>query len=329
MFTKTNIITMCLLTSLLLTGCGGESAQSATTTPVPKLKYEVEDTAAPVVYFTKDVSPEGLMKVYKKLGQDLQGKVGIKVSFGGDNEQYLDPELMRNLIQETGGTFIDTNGFTAPRNTSEGNRTMAEKHGFTKVAPVDILDEEGDIDLPVTGGYHLTHARTGAHFDRYDTFIAVHRFKAHYLPIYGGNMKNISLSLGSLSGKALIHSAGEVDSYYKGLGEKETAESFADAAKAAMDYKKGHWAFINVMDAFVPTDNCTGTKNLGNIGILASLDPVAIDAASVDFEYGAAPDEDTRAKWEEAHSTDILDYAEKIGVGKRHYRLIHIDENEK
>lgn len=311
---------LCFAAALLIaSACGNGAFGSAA------LKYRTEDKKAPVVYFTKDVSANGLLKVYKALNQKIEGKAGIKVSFGADGEQYLDPKLMTGLVKETNGTFIDTCGFTPPRDTPDGNYKTAERHGFAAAAPVDILDRDGDVDMPVRGGYRLKYARTGSHLNDYGTLIAVHRFKAHYLPIYGGNIKNISLSLGSLSGKAIIHSGGTNETSYEGKDETVTAQSFADAAKAAMDYKKGRWAFINVMDAFRPEDNCENTRDLGNIGIIASLDPVAADQASCDFEFGAAPSEAVRNAWEKYHSVDILHYAEKIGVGSRHYRLVSVD----
>lgn len=314
-------ITVALL-ALALFGFGGAETSAAQTV---KLKYQTNDKDAPVVYFTKDVSAKGLMKVYSALNQKLEGKVGIKVSFGSDSEQYLDPKLMTELVKATKGTFLDACGFTSPRDEPKGNRAAAEKHGFAAVAPVDIIDEDGDMDMPVKGGYHLKYARTGAHFKNYGTLVAVHRFKAHYLARYGGNMKNISLCLGSVSGKALIHSIGTNDKSYQSAPDDETSQCFADAAKAAMDYRKGRWAFVNVMDAFEPEDSCAGVKNLGNIGIIASLDPVAIDQASCDFEFGAAPNEKVREAWESFHSVDVLEYAEKIKVGKRHYRLVSVD----
>ena len=217
MFKKLAIALTALTFTLAFAGCGGEKKTAeakdvkpaATTAAVNFIKPEVnnkplrfltEDKNAPVVYFTKDVSAGGLMKVYKALGQEKKGKVAVKVSFGAEGEQYMDPILMAELMKETQGTFVDTNGFTAPRNTAKGNYAMAEKHGFTKVGPVDVLDADGDIDMPVQNGYHLKFTRTGSHIQNYDTFVAVHRFKTHYIAQLGGNIKNISLSLGSLSG---------------------------------------------------------------------------------------------------------------------------------
>lgn len=334
-------IVLGLVMVLGLTGCNGSSKVGAEGTAQSKkklaaapktaegdksfLKYQVTTAEAPKVYFTKDVSSAGLMKVYKALDQHLQGKVGIKVSFGGADEPYLDPKLMTELVKTTKGTFIETCGFTPPRDTPSGNLAMAREHGFTDVGAVDILDAEGDLDMPVKGGYHLKFARTGSHFKDYDTLVAVHRFKPHYIPIYGGTMKNISLNLGSLSGHALIHSAGENDRNYEFRNKTITAEAFADAAKAALDYKPNRWVFLNVLADIKPTDSCVGAKSLGDIGIIASKDPVAVDQAACDYMYGAATNQEERATWEATHSVIILEKAEKIGVGKRHYQLISVD----
>ena len=189
MLKKLAIALTAITFTLALTGCGGEKKTAeakdvkpaATAAVVNSFKPEVnhkplrfltEDKNAPVVYFTKDISAGGLMKVYKALGQEKKGKVAVKVSFGAEGEQYLDPILMAELMKETQGTFVDTNGFTAPRNTAKGNYAMAEKHGFTKVGPVDVLDADGDIDMPVQNGYHLKYTRTGSHIQNYDTFVA-------------------------------------------------------------------------------------------------------------------------------------------------------------
>lgn len=338
---KNKLFLLLICFGLLLTGCSNADnnvANSAQNNIDEKpatemfqvngktLTYQVNDTNAPIVYYTKDVSAQGLMKVYKALNQEIIGKTAIKVSFGSSREEYINPNLMTELIKETNGTFVDSCGFTPPRNTAQGNRQMAIEHGFTAVGPVDILDEDGDLDMPIVGdSYHLKFARTGSHFKDYDTIISVNKFKAHYLPIYDGTMKNISLTLASLSGHALIHSAGENDRNYESRNQQITAESFADAAKAAMDYKKGRWAFINVIDDLEPTDSCSDTKNLGNIGIIASVDPVAIDQVACDLYYGAAPTDEIRTTWENTHSIEMLEYAEKIGVGQRHYQLISVD----
>ena len=199
-------------------------------------------------------------------------------------------------------------------------------NGFDEsIAPIDILDTDGHMDLPVKNGYHLKFARTGSHFANYDTLISIVRFKAHYLAFYGGTLKNLSICMGTgVEGKCLIHSAGEVMDYFSSRDDKTTCESMSDAVKAALDAKRERWAFINVIDAFDPEDGCEFAQNLGNIGILGSLDPVAVDQAAIDLTYGAAPNKEIRDRWESTHSTMLTSIAESNGVGKTHYRLIEI-----
>ena len=200
---------------------------------------------------------------------------------------------------------------------------VAKENGFDeKIAPIDILDSDAHMDLPLSKGYHLKFARTGSHFANYDTLISIVRFKAHYLDIYGGTLKNLSICMGTgVEGKCLIHSTGKVMDHFVSSDKKTTCESMSDAVKAAMEAKPGRWAFINVIDSFEPTDGCERATNLGNIGILASYDPVAVDQAAIDITFGAAPDSQTRATWEEHHSTMLTAVSEANGVGKTHYRL--------
>ncbi|MCM1322082.1 MAG: DUF362 domain-containing protein [Bacteroides sp.] len=290
------------------------------------LEHCVQDASAPVVYFTKDISAAGLLKVYNALNQKISGNVAVKVSFGGHGEQVLDAKLLSQLLRQTGGTMVDCSGLSGDRWTSAMNLALAKENGFSAVGPVQMLDENGDLDMPVRGGRLLKYARTGKHFDEYDTVIAVHRFKLHYLPALGGNIKNISLCLGSRSGKCLIHSGGTDEKRFHNTAPDVLAQAFADAAKAALDYKK-NWAFVSVLDRFSPEDSCRGTKDLGDIGIIASYDVVAIDQCAADFEIGlSAADAETKAAWETQHQLNVLDYAEQIGCGKRSYRFVNLDK---
>ena len=291
-----------------------------------QLAHQTENPQAPAVYFTSDISAEGLMKVYTALEQQITGSVGIKVSFGGPDEQYLNPQLLTGLVGATDGVLIDSNGLAGNRWTSAMNYALADVHGFTDAGRVQMLDEDGDIDMPVPSGHLLTTARTGRHFDQYDTLIAVHRFKLHYIEAMGGNIKNISLCLASKSGKNLIHSGGTDPDRYHSTEPDVLARSFADAAKAAVTYKP-NWAFINVLDSFEPDDHCAQTENLGNIGIIASLDVVAADQCALDLTLErSSADEQTKQAWQDYHQTDVLKYAEDIGVGSRNYRFISLDE---
>lgn len=323
---------------LFLSGCGFDMfsvagkatptetmANSAEKNLLANLLYRVSDADAPVVYFTRDISANGLYRAYEALGRPAKGKTGIKISFESPDGPYLSPGLLKKIRDKTDGTFLDSNGFTPPRNTTEGNLNVAKAHGFTAIGPVDVLDADGDIDMPVTGGYHLKYARTGSHFDWYDSIISVTRFKAHHLPTYGGTIKNITITLASISGKAILHSAGKNEDSYINIDATTREQSFADGAQAAMNYKKDCWTFLNVLDDFEPDDKCDGTTNLGNIGILSSLDPVAVDQAAVDMTFGAASTPQLRETWEAFHNVKILHYAENLDVGKRHYRLVTLD----
>jgi uncharacterized Fe-S center protein len=316
---KKTSIKLAAMSTLILLCLSPLSAQSKST----KLAHQTDDKNAPVVYFTRDVSAAGLMKVYNALNQKKQGKVGIKVSFGAPDEDVLNPELLTNLIKATDGTMLDSCGLSGNRWTPELNLSHARKHGFDKVGPMQMLDENDDIDMPVKNGYLLKYARTGSHFDEYDTLISVFKFRMHFLPALDGAIKNVTLCLGSRSGKCLIHSGGTDPNHYHDTKPDVLEKSFADALRATLDYKD-NWAFINVIDSYEPEDSCKGTKNTGNIGIIASYDPVAIDQCSVDFVAETAETAELRAQWEETHQVKVLEYAEKLGCGKRNYRLVEI-----
>ena len=313
-------------TSVLAAGFSVPSfAQSANASKVPALDaltHRVNDTKAPIVYFSPRVCEESLLSVYTALKQSIRGQVGIKMTFETPGGPHLDPKLVKALADHTKGTLIDNNCYS-PRDTTAKHLAVAKENGFDeKIAPIDILDSDGHMDLPLSKGYHLKFARTGSHFANYDTLISIVRFKAHYLDIYGGTLKNLSICMGTgVEGKCLIHSAGKVMDHFVSSDKKTTCESMSDAVKAAMEAKPGRWAFINVIDSFEPTDGCERATNLGNIGILASYDPVAVDQAAIDITFGAAPDSQTRATWEEHHSTMLTAVSEANGVGKTHYRL--------
>lgn len=283
------------------------------------------DAAAPVVYYSPVVNSEALLLLLKAIDPDFKGKVGIKLTFENyrDRAVKINPDLIKPLVSEVKGTLIDSNYFDSARNDAASHLETAKQNGFDKVGPIDILDAEGEIALPVHGGLHLKTFITGAHLANYDTLISIVRFKGHNLLRYGGTMKNLSICLGTPRGAAQIHSGGKVTEYYSSAGEKTTSEAMADAVKAALDYKPGRWIFFNIIDALDPQrrDSCKEAKNIGDIGILVSRDPVACDQAAVDMVYGFAPNEEVRRKWEKEHYTDTLSAAEKIGVGSTAYRL--------
>lgn len=289
------------------------------------LAHCVKRDTAPKVFFTKEINGTGLVKLHEALGRAPQGNVGIKLTFESPGSSHLDPQMLRPLVEKLRGTFIDSNGFSAPRNTTAGHHKVAADHGFSAVGAVDILDADGELDMPVVGGKHLKYHRTGSHFAKYDSVISIVHFKPHHLRDYGGTIKNMTICLASTSGKAILHSAGQNESSFSEPNMDAFLESMADGAKAAMDYKKDRWVFINVLNHIVPDDSCSDTKPLDDIGIVASLDPVAVDQAAIDFTYGAAPTPDIRAEWERTHQTRVLQYAEELGVGSREYQCISID----
>lgn len=289
-----------------------------------RLKHHSEDKNAPVVLFTKDTSPQGLIRIYEALGRKAEGKVAIKMSFETPNGPYLSPQLIKPLRDKLNATMVDSNGFTPPRNRTNSHMQLIENHGFTKIGPVDVLDADGEIDMPVKGKYLKFH-RTGSHFANYDSVISLVKFKAHHIRDYGGTIKNLTICLGSISGKANIHSGGKDLQSYNPASMDVFLESMADATKAALDYKKDKWVFINVMTDLVPDDEHKDAPKIPDIGIIASLDPVAVDQAGVDFTFSHAPSEAKREQWEQEHNTRVLKYAEERGAGTRHYRLVSID----
>lgn len=309
----------------LLSGCGFSADK-----PQPKVEAKSgtkgaessSDSGRPKVYFIREVTAAALLKAYEATGRVLPGRVGVKVSFETPNGPYLRPDLLRDVCGKLKGTLIDCNGFTPPRHTADGNLEVARAHGFLDVAPVDILDAEGDMDLPVTSGRAIKFHRTGSHFAAYDSLLSAVRFKAHHIAIYGGTLKNLSICLASISGKANIHSAGRNLQIYDPVDDDLCLRAMADAVKAAMDAKKDRWVFLNVVDAFTPDDSCADAPPQTAFGVLSSLDPVAVDQAAVDLTFGQARDQAARQRWEDTHGVRLLQYAEEIGVGRRDYELV-------
>lgn len=265
----------------------------------------------------------GLIKIYDRLGQKRQGKVGVKVCFETPNGPHLDPKLVHAFADHVNGKLLDCT-YYPPRDTVEKHLEVAKGNGFD-TSRIDIIDAEGTVDLPIEGGKHLKFSRIGSHYNDYDTMIGLCRFKSHHIEFYGGMLKNLSIAIAPMEGKWLIHSAGKTDSGFSPSDNHIETQAMADYVKGVMDAKKGRWVFLTVLDAVAPTDGCEGAKNLGNIGILASTDPVAIDQAAIDITFGAAATPELRREWEEHHGTYLTSDAEAVGAGKTHYRFTPID----
>ncbi|MBQ9897470.1 MAG: DUF362 domain-containing protein [Synergistaceae bacterium] len=286
------------------------------------------------VFFTKDISPAGLMAIYEKLGREATGKVAVKLSTGeAGNNHYLDPNLIKDLVQKVNGTIVECNtAYGGSRAATAMHRQVIEDHGFNKIAKVDIMDEEGEINLPVENAKHLVNGNyVGGHFKDYDFYLILTHFKGHPMAGLGGAIKNISIGIGSAHGKAVIHSAGkDVGRVLWNTAQYPFLESMAEAAKAvsdSLDHGK-RIMYISVMNHLSVDCDCVSNPakpDMHDIGILGSLDPVALDLACVDLVYKAPDGHSLIERMESRHGIHTIEHAEAIGLGTRDYNLISID----
>ncbi len=285
---------------------------------------------APHVYMTSDISPSGLMAVYKTLGTKATGEhVAVKLSTGEPGSNYLSPGLIKDLVQDVKGTIVECNtAYGGSRANTAMHYQVAADHGFTAIADVDIMDEDGSMTLPVTGGVRLTENYVGSHFANYDYFVVLSHFKGHAMAGFGGAIKNISIGIASSQGKSWIHSGGTRTS---GLSGDQDAflESMAEAGKSVVDALDGHILYINVMNRLSVDCDCDGNPaepDMHDIGILASTDPVALDQACVDLVYAAEDGQSLINRIESRNGLHTLEHGVEIGLGSRDYQLVKIDE---
>ena len=293
-----------------------------------------EDTGSeagvPAVYMTSDISPEGLMRIYDALGAELpEGNIAVKISTGENGSNYLRPELIGELVQSVNGTIVECNtAYGGDRANTAYHMQLAEDHGYTAIADVDIMDAEGSMTLPVTGGTHLTENYVGSHFANYDYYVVLSHFKGHAMAGFGGAIKNISIGIASSDGKAHIHSGGTGGSMWGGE-QNAFLESMAEAGKSVSDYMDGNMLYINVMNRLSVDCDCDGNPaepDMHDIGILASFDPVAVDQACIDLVYSAEDGASLIERIESRNGLLTLQHAEEIGLGSRSYELVDIDE---
>ena len=325
--------TALLVTALAVTSCKSCSANGASQTENTEESTVVEAENKPVkVYFTKEITPESLIKIYKALGREAHGKVGIKISMsepGGHN--YLKPELIGDFVKHVNGTFIDSNtAYGGNRSTTEKHMKAAEDHGFTAIAPVDILDSEGEIKLPLEGTEHLKYDIVGSHFPNYDFIVNLSHFKGHAMGGFGGALKNNSIGIASSRGKVYIHSAGESETQWGNPAQDDFLESMAEAAKAVADHCGENIIYISVMNNLSVDCDCDSNPadpEMHDVGILASLDPVALDKACVDKVYASEDHGKIHLieRMESRNGIHTVDYAEQLGVGTTNYELVSID----
>ncbi|MGN0162388.1 MAG: DUF362 domain-containing protein [Candidatus Ornithomonoglobus sp.] len=294
---------------------------------------ETQETAT--VYFTKDISSEGMVKIYEKLGVNLTGKVGVKMSTGeAGNTYYLHPDLIKQLVDKVNGTIIECNtAYGGSRATTAAHEQTIKDHGFDLLGGVDIMDRDGSMELPVAGGDHLTTNYVGKNLANYDSILVLSHFKGHQMGGFGGALKNISIGIGSQEGKVNIHTAGaergtNIFPAAMSTAQSDFIESMAEAAKSVIDYENGNMVYINVMNNLSVDCDCVGNPTkptMADIGILASTDPVAIDKACVDLVYAAEDGADLVERMESRLGPHILEHAEKIGAGSTKYNLVSID----
>jgi uncharacterized Fe-S center protein len=289
------------------------------------------------VYFTKTITPESLVNLYKNLGIELKGNVAVKVHSGepGGNH-YLKPQFMKELVDYVKGTIVECNtAYPGRRLKTEEHWKAIKEHGFTEIAKVDIMDEEGDMELPIKNGNHLGVNYVGSHFANYDSLLVLSHFKGHAMGGFGGALKNISIGIASSSGKMWIHTAGstnKTDDFevcFKTL-QDAFLESMAEAASSIVDYKKDNIVFVNVMCDLSIDCDCDSNPHapeMKNIGILGSIDPVALDQACIDLIYNSEDQGKASLihRIEEKHGIHTIEEAARLGVGYREYELIDMD----
>lgn len=286
------------------------------------------------VYFTKDITSEALVKIYEALGVKLEGKVAVKISTGEPGgHNFLQPELIRELVTKLDGTIVECNtAYPGRRDTTQEHWKAIEEHGFLAIAPCDIMDEEGEMALPVTGGFHLKENFVGAHLANYDSMLMLSHFKGHAMGGFGGALKNMSIGVASSHGKLWIHNSG-VDGDFQSMftaDHDSFLESMADADQSVMAYMgKEHIVYINVANKLSVDCDCDANPHdpeMADIGIFASLDPVALDQACVDSVYRSA-DEGKAAlieRMESRNGIHTVESAAALGLGSREYEIVTI-----
>lgn len=291
------------------------------------------------VYFTKSITPESLVKIYEALNLPLTGKVAVKISTGeAGNTNYLQPALIKQLVEKVNGTIVECNtAYDGKRNTTADHYATARDHGFTEIANVDIMDEDGELEIPVHGGKHLDVDIVGQNFANYDALLNLAHFKGHPMGGFGGVLKNQSIGIASAAGKAYIHTAGksrDVAGLWQHIAPQDDfLESMAEAASAVANYLSSHdkpVVYIDVINNLSVDCDCVATPEapcMADIGIAASLDPVALDQAAIDLVWNSSdPGRDHFVeRVERQNGRHILEAAEQLGMGSRNYELISLD----
>ena len=317
-------------------------ASSLMLTSVKKVNAQVENwldnnALVPKVYFIKDITSENMIKIYEALGRKAEGKnVAVKLSTGeAGNPNYLQPALIKDLVQMVKGTIIECNtAYGGKRTNVADHMKVAEEHGFTAIADVDIMDANGQVELPVNGGKHLKVDIVGKDFMDYDFMVVLSHFKGHPMAGFGGALKNISIGIASPEGKAYIHSGGKTRNVTEvwNMIPADTIfqESMAEASKAIIDHMGNRALYISVANNLSVDCDCVATPanpQMGDLGIFASLDPVALDRACIDAVRNSSDHGKIHLieRIDSKHGMHNLEYAEQLGLGSQKYELVNLD----
>ena len=280
------------------------------------------------VYFTKDLTPEAVIKLYQALNINLPGKVAAKVHSGEvGNQNFIRPDFMKPMLDYIHGTIVECNtAYEGKRYSSKDHWNTMKLHGWTEIAPVDIMDEEGDLELPIPTGKQIQKNFVGSHLKNYGSLLVLSHFKGHPMGGFGGALKNISIGIASSHGKAYIHGAGNVKKIWSS-DHNQFLDSMADACLSIKDFFKGNIAYINIMrNMSVDCDCCAVAEDpkMADIGILSSLDPVALDQACLDLVYRSDDPgkKDLIQRIESRNGLRTVESAAALGVGSREYELI-------
>ncbi len=315
--------------ALMLCSCKGNSQPAVDTTAV------VEEGAT--VYMTTEITPQSLIKIYEALGVKAEGRVAVKISSGeGGNTHYLQPALIGDFVKSVNGTLVECNtAYPGTRMDTKAHWKTIREHGFLDIAPFDLMDEEGTMQIPVVDTTHIKYDIVGSHLANYDFMINLAHFKGHAMGGYGGVLKNQSIGVASTAGKLYIHSAGRSTTEWIDDDQDGFLESMAAASQGVHNYFTGRngIVYINVMNNISIDCDCDGNPHapeLKNIGILASTDPVALDQACLDLVYNhknTEGDDNTALiqRIEKQHGIHTVEHAEKIGLGTRKYHIVSID----
>ena len=330
-FIRFGLLAFLLICAALLLGAAREASFNSTH------KHEAfseiglvntEKAGGSKVYFSQDISAKGILAVYKALGVNVSGKVAIKLHMGEPgNQNFLKPELLRDLTAAVNGSFVDSNtAYGGRRGDTRAHLQAAKEHGFT-YAPVDILDEGGELKLPIKNGKHLSEALLGANIMNYDWIISVAHFKGHSMAGFGGTFKNLAIGIATPAGKRVIHS-NPGGAMFSSSGEP-FFEKIIEYNMALMNSKPGRMLYINVLNNLSTDCDCSARapkSSMADIGVMASLDPVALEKASLDLIY-ASPAEERKALVERIESRGGIHqviYGEKMNLGSQNYELIRL-----